>query len=260
MIISWFSAGITSAVACKLAVENLEDVRLFYIETGSHHADNLRFLADCEKWIGREIEIVQSKRYTDVSDVILSRRFINSPGGASCTDVLKKQVRRDLHRKLKPSAHVMGFEYEKSEIERANNFRQRHPEANFIFPLIDFRLSKNECAGIISLAGIKFPEMYLLGYEHNNCIGCVKGGMGYWNKIRRDLITIQGRLSYRKKTIGTDSFNEAVVKLNALELLRRKEPKGERVESQTQKGETEPTGIVDDEGRLVKADDDDLPF
>ena len=28
--------------------------------------------------------------------------------------------------------------------------------------------------------------MYALGYDHNNCIGCVKGGKGYWNKIRRD--------------------------------------------------------------------------
>jgi hypothetical protein len=28
--------------------------------------------------------------------------------------------------------------------------------------------------------------MYELGYDHNNCIGCVKGGMGYWNKIKID--------------------------------------------------------------------------
>lgn len=28
--------------------------------------------------------------------------------------------------------------------------------------------------------------MYDLGYANNNCIGCVKGGIGYWNKIRID--------------------------------------------------------------------------
>lgn len=28
--------------------------------------------------------------------------------------------------------------------------------------------------------------MYELGYPNNNCIGCVKGGMGYWNNIRKD--------------------------------------------------------------------------
>jgi hypothetical protein len=25
-----------------------------------------------------------------------------------------------------------------------------------------------------------------MGYDHNNCIGCVKGGAWYWNKIRVD--------------------------------------------------------------------------
>jgi hypothetical protein len=39
---------------------------------------------------------------------------------------------------------------------------------------------------MIERADIELPEMYKLGYEHNNCIGCVKGGMGYWNKIRVD--------------------------------------------------------------------------
>ena len=28
--------------------------------------------------------------------------------------------------------------------------------------------------------------MYKLGYNNNNCIGCVKGGQAYWNKIRID--------------------------------------------------------------------------
>jgi len=39
---------------------------------------------------------------------------------------------------------------------------------------------------MVERAEIELPEMYKLGYEHNNCVGCVKGGMGYWNKIRVD--------------------------------------------------------------------------
>jgi hypothetical protein len=27
--------------------------------------------------------------------------------------------------------------------------------------------------------------MYNLGFPNNNCIGCVRGGMGYWNLIRK---------------------------------------------------------------------------
>lgn len=33
--IGWWSAGITSALACKLALETNQHVKLFYIETGA---------------------------------------------------------------------------------------------------------------------------------------------------------------------------------------------------------------------------------
>lgn len=42
--------------------------------------------------------------------------------------------------------------------------------------------------------------MYRLGYKNNNCIGCVKGGMGYWNKIRKDFpATFQRMASLERK-------------------------------------------------------------
>lgn len=55
MKIAWFSGGATSAVACKLALEEYADVDILYIETGSHHPDLLRFKDDCEKWFNHKI-------------------------------------------------------------------------------------------------------------------------------------------------------------------------------------------------------------
>lgn len=52
MVIAWFSCGATSAVACKMALSMYDDVRIVYIETGSGHPDNERFLKDCERWYG----------------------------------------------------------------------------------------------------------------------------------------------------------------------------------------------------------------
>lgn len=49
MIIAWFSCGVTSAVACKIALNLYNDVQLYYIETGSGHPDNVRFISDCER-------------------------------------------------------------------------------------------------------------------------------------------------------------------------------------------------------------------
>lgn len=187
MKIAWFSAGITSTMACKLALEQYDDVELFYIETGAHHPDNARYIQDCQKWFGREIQTVQNKKgYADHFDVIRKTGYVNGPTGARCTLELKKEVRHTLQDQLKPDAQIFGFEFSKEEINRAIRFKEQHPETNPIYPLIEAKLSKNECAGIIAMAGIRLPEMYQIGYSNNNCIGCVKGKKGYWNKIRQD--------------------------------------------------------------------------
>lgn len=90
MIIAWFSCGVTSAVACKIALSLYDDVQIYYIETGSGHPDNTRFLADCEDWYGQPIHTIRSDKYTCVADV-LRKGFINGAHGAACTLELKKK-------------------------------------------------------------------------------------------------------------------------------------------------------------------------
>ena len=53
------------------------------------------------------------------------------------------------------------------------------------FPLIEHGLTKEDAHGIAKELGLKRPAMYDLGFSNNNCIGCVRGGMGYWNEIRK---------------------------------------------------------------------------
>lgn len=55
---------------------------------------------------------------------------------------------------------------------------------------------------MVERAGIKLPAMYDLGYTHNNCIGCVKGGAGYWNKIRVDFPLVFQRMAKTERMIG----------------------------------------------------------
>jgi len=113
-IIAWFSGGCTSAVACKLTLDEYKEdnIRIIYIETGSHHTDHKRFLEDCETWFGKKIETLRSPKYTDVLDVIDKEKFINSPYGARCTKELKQKVRLD-YEKIHPEIthQVWGFEY-----------------------------------------------------------------------------------------------------------------------------------------------------
>ena len=67
---------------------------------------------------------------------------------------------------------------------RSKRFAEQYPYTNPLFPLQEKQLTKANCRKILEDAGIEIPLMYRLGYHNNNCIGCVKGGMGYWNKIR----------------------------------------------------------------------------
>lgn len=186
-VICWFSCGITSAVACKLAVEKYgaENCDLVYINIESSHPDNERFILDCEQWIGKSVIKIQSHKFKDHFEVIQKVRFTNSPFGAPCTKHLKKNVRLK-YEKDNPFDHqVFGFEFERSEINRAIRFKQQNPHTKPVYPLIERKLTKNECAYIIGKAGIEMPEMYKLGFSNNNCIGCVKGGPYYWNQIRK---------------------------------------------------------------------------
>ena len=79
MKIGWFSCGVTSAVACKLAVEKYgkDNVELYYIVIDSAHWDNERFIRDCEKWIGTKVIKVQSEKFSDQFEVIKKQKYIN---------------------------------------------------------------------------------------------------------------------------------------------------------------------------------------
>jgi 3'-phosphoadenosine 5'-phosphosulfate sulfotransferase (PAPS reductase)/FAD synthetase len=185
-IIGWFSGGVTSAVAIKKAIEAGHNVTVFYMETGSHHPDHSRFINDCERWYGQKIITMKNKKYVDAYDVVRKNRFINGPSGAKCTNELKKFVRQQIEKYFDYDMQVFGFEYEKSQINRAIRFQEQYPEAVAVFPLIELNMTKEDCFNVLIRAGIEIPAMYKLGYSNSNCIGCVKGGQGYWNKIRVD--------------------------------------------------------------------------
>ena len=55
-------------------------------------------------------------------------------------------------------------------------------------------------------AGITLPLMYRLGYHNANCIGCVKGGEGYWNKIRHDFPERFIQISDIQESIGPGAY------------------------------------------------------
>lgn len=203
MIVGWWSGGITSAVACKKALELYENVILVYIETGSHHDDTLRFKQDCESWYGQEIKTIQTSKFKDHFDVIKQKKFINGPTGARCTMELKRKVRETWEKTQNNiTGYVWGFEFSHKELDRAERIKISIPKYDHYFPLIEKKISKPDCINIIKKAKIEIPMMYKLGFNNNNCIGCVKGGMSYWNSIRKHFPEIFNKMAKQEREIG----------------------------------------------------------
>lgn len=205
--IVWFSCGATSAVATKLAAEKFRELRIIYIDTGAEHPDNKRFLRECEKWLHHDIEIRKSERFHNPIEVFHSRKFLNSPYGAPCTLELKKKVRWRIEDELTEwSAQIFGFDA--SERKRFDRFREQYPNAKAEAPLIDKSLSKEDCLAILIKAGIEIPKMYRLGFHNNNCIGCVKGGRGYWSHIRRHFPEVFEEMAKLERTLGHSCISD----------------------------------------------------
>lgn len=201
-VIAWFSCGATSAVATKLALAKWGDrVVIARIILKGEHEDNDRFAADCEAWFGRPITNLSSKKYEDHWQVIAGERYINGPQGAKCSAMLKRKVREDFQEF--DDIQVFGFDADEERLQnRAADFRAHHPEIMVATPLLDDGLGKSDCLGLVERAGIEIPAMYRLGYGNNNCIGCVKGGMGYWNKIRKDFPQVFDRMAAQERALG----------------------------------------------------------
>lgn len=204
MIISWWSAGVTSAVATKLAIQEFgkSEVKPIYFQIDSAHTDNKRFIEQCQDWYDCEIEIWRSEKYLDQFDVIKKTKYVNGPAGARCTLELKKKVRQKVEKELEYRGQVFGFEYSKKEINRAIRFKEQYPDARPFFPLIEKKMTKPECLHFLDKAKIEVPAMYKLGYKNNNCIGCVKGGAGYWNKIRVDFPESFQKMAEAERFVG----------------------------------------------------------
>jgi len=182
-VVVWFSCGAASAVAAKFAIEKYGDrAVIVHCDTrASEHPDNRRFYDDVQRWLGREIVTIKSAKYETVDDVIEARHYLAGVAGAPCTVELKKVPRFAFQ--LADDLHIFGYTLD--EKNRIAKFEKENPELNLEWILRDKYYTKKRCFYELELAGIKPSEMYHLGFENANCIGCNKASSPhYWQRTR----------------------------------------------------------------------------
>lgn len=180
-----------------------------YIDVDDQHPDSMRFIRDCENVIGKRITVLKSD-YGCVENAIRAAGVIKMPSGfAPCTNWLKKRVRKEWeieNLKSGPITYVWGLDC--NEGARAERLAEGMPRFGHEFPLIEKQISKEDAHFILESLGIRRPKMYDLGYRNNNCVGCVKGGMGYWNKIRKDFPEVFRARARMERDIGHSILKE----------------------------------------------------
>ena len=184
----------------------------YYIDIDDQHPDSMRFIKDCETALKRPIKILKSN-YGSVENAILAQGCIRmvKTGFAPCTAFLKRRVRKEQFELLHQSdeiTYVWGFDCSKHERNRAERVVEAMPQYNHRFPLIEQGLTKQDAHAVLRRLNIRRPAMYDLGYQNNNCVGCVKGGMGYWNKIRRDFPEVFKARAELERKVNTSCLKE----------------------------------------------------
>ena len=204
-IVVWFSCGAASAVAAKKIIEKYGKdhiVRIVNNPIKEEHEDNKRFLDDCEKWLGVKIESAINSLYPSCSiyDVFNKKKYISGIYGAPCTQELKKKARQQWEENNPHDYIVLGFTFE----EKNRHDRFILTERNNVIPvLIDQGITKDECKRILLSEGIKLPEIYSLGFNNANCIGCVKStGVGYWQNVRKKFPEQFNKMCETSRRIG----------------------------------------------------------
>jgi 3'-phosphoadenosine 5'-phosphosulfate sulfotransferase (PAPS reductase)/FAD synthetase len=200
-VLVWYSDGAASAVAAKLAVDKYgERVTVLKCDTtGDEHPDNLRFRRDVEAWMGRDVILIKSQKYSGIDDVFESARYMAGIAGARCTTELKKIPRRDYERAN--DIHIFGYTLD--EGRRIRRFEANAPELDCEWILRDNALDKSDCLLRLNAAGIKLPAMYKLGFNHNNCIGCVKATSPYyWSRTRTLFPEVFARRVAQSRDLG----------------------------------------------------------
>lgn len=203
-VISWWSGGVTSAVACKLAISlfGVDNVRIVFIDTKNEDIDTYRFKNDCQKWYGKDIEIITNEKYSDITEVWFKFLSLNVAHGAICSSELKREVRQLFQKENLFSYQIFGFDID--EPKRAKSLAKNYAESRPIFPLLMRGLSKNDCIKIVE-ARMRVPSAYYMGFNNNNCLktGCVQGGIGYWQKMKKE----KGSLFYQMGKVEHDLTN-----------------------------------------------------
>ena len=186
MVVVGFSGGVSSAWCAGWALRTYpkDDIVLLWHDTKEEHPDTIRFIREMSSAL--DISVTECSDGRSVTQVFRDEGFLGNNQNAMCSRVLKQLPGA----KFVSSAIERGCDVVKvvgmSAKEPRRVERQVALAANggfaVRFPLIETATTKQQAFDWCLSMGVKPSAMYCWA-EHANCVGCVKGGMAYWQAV-----------------------------------------------------------------------------
>ena len=183
-----YSGGVTSAWCLDWALRTYprdEVVALFH-DTHREHADTYRYLRQMAERLG--IDITERSDGRSVEQVEDDEHALANNRMAFCSRILKAEQKDRYYEELRAAGVteivlVLGFSSrEWQRIQRAT-MRAAADGYAVMFPLVTAGITKQECADWSLALGVPLPSMYRWS-DHANCVGCRRGGKGYWLAVK----------------------------------------------------------------------------
>lgn len=187
-IIVALSGGKASAWCANWALNNYpkDDVILYFNDTKWEHKDLYRFLDDLSKYFDKEILYDSDGRSPE--ELFYDYNAIANNRMPFCSHELKALRLQKFYQ----DGDTIIFGISADEAHRAKRLleiyseisRQRNKNVTLLFPLISENVSKRQVDKFLKDAGIEEPELYKLGFKHNNCSGgCVRQAKSSWRLL-----------------------------------------------------------------------------
>jgi 3'-phosphoadenosine 5'-phosphosulfate sulfotransferase (PAPS reductase)/FAD synthetase len=181
-----FSGGAASSVVAKMIADKYpNDTILLHTPTGAEHPDADRFRDQVAKFIGLPITIESHKR--TLWDLVESYKQIPNDGLPYCTQKMKlipqDRFLKRFEKQNQDFIQYLGLGVDEWGRMQKVWARNQQKERKVEFPLLDARLTGDDCQKIIREEWkICLPQPYQY-LSHNNCIPCYKGGKSHWYKV-----------------------------------------------------------------------------
>ena len=188
MNIATLSGGIMSFYTAYLSIIKYgkENVLLYFNDTKWEHKDLYRFLDDIKNYLDKDIFFDSDGRTPE--QVFFDERFLGCNRVPLCSRVLKAERLQKFYKDGDNLIFGIGIEESHRKQRIIASYQVVYAKTGKFctveFPLIENAIPKYEIDKWFSQTGIKRPELYTLGFEHNNCSGgCVRQGKRQWKKL-----------------------------------------------------------------------------